>query len=218
MLFVFSAPIWWGFESVNERSGNWEYRLPTDYGPFAYSALATLSFSTVLPAVFETAELYRSFGLFRSTRRWLRIAPGRTVLLAIATGGAAMIVASLLFPRQAFPLIWIGLFFLLDPLNALLGGKSLTAQVATGRWDTVWVLFAAGITCGLLWEGWNYWSSPKWVYFVTYAGWLKLFEMPILGYGAYLPFALELYAAYQSLCLLVFRRPDDLLTFDEPVR
>ena len=127
-----------------------------------------------------------------------------------------MVVLSLLFPGQAFPLIWLGVFFLLDPLVALLGGRSLAAQVATGRWDTVWVLFAAGLTCGLLWEGWNFWASPKWTYHVSYAGQARLFEMPLLGYGGYLPFALELYAAYQLSVLLFLRRPDDRLAFDEP--
>lgn len=215
-LFAFSAPLWWGFEAANERLGNWEYRLPTDYPRFAYGVLATIAFSTVLPAIFETAELVRSLGPFRPTRRWIRIAPGRTGLLAIAAGGAIMVLLSVTFPQQAFPLIWLGVFFLLDPLNALLGGKSLAAQVATGRWDTVWVLFAAGLICGVLWEGWNYWSSPHWVYHVPYFDWLRIFEMPLLGYGGYFPFALELYAAYQSLHLLVLCRPDALLSFETP--
>ena len=40
---------------------------------------------------------------------------------------------------------------------------------------------------------------PKWVYHVPFFGWLKVFEMPILGYGGYLPFALEVFAAWSLL-------------------
>ena len=54
-----------------------------------------------------------------------------------------------------------------------------------GRWDTVLVLFAAGLICGWFWELWNVFSMPKWIYQVPFVGWLKLFEMPILGYGGY---------------------------------
>ena len=42
----------------------------------------------------------------------------------------------------------------------------------------------------------------------------RLFEMPWLGYGGYLPFALEVYAAYHALHGLVFRRRDAYLRFD----
>jgi hypothetical protein len=45
--------------------------------------------------------------------------------------------------------------------------------------------------CGFFWEAWNFYSYPKWVYHVPFVSWLKLFEMPLLGYGGYLPFALE---------------------------
>ena len=215
-LFVFAVPLWWGYEAANERLGNWKYHLPDDAGPLRYVGNGSLSFSIVLPAVFETAELFRSFGPFRPARRWIRLAPSRPGLVALSAAGAALVVLALLFPRQAFPLIWVGFFLVLDPLNAIAGGKSILAQVARGRWDTVWVLFAAGLTCGLLWEGWNYWSSPKWIYHVPYVDWLRIFEMPLLGYGGYFPFALEVYATYQTMCLLAFRRPDDLLTFEEP--
>ena len=49
------------------------------------------------------------------------------------------------------------------------------------------------------WEMWNYYSYPKWIYHVPWGGWLPIFEMPLLGYGGYLPFALELYALYHFL-------------------
>ena len=38
--------------------------------------------------------------------------------------------------------------------------------------------------------------------------------MPLLGYGGYLPFALEVYAAYHALNGLLRRRPDRYPRFD----
>jgi len=176
------------------------------------------AFSTVMPAIFVTAGLYRSFPFFARPRRWIGIAPSTGGLIGIGALGLAMFVASLVFPDVAFPLVWIGLFLLVDAVNALTGGKSIAAQVAGRRWDTVLVLFMAGITCGFFWEMWNYWSLPKWVYNVPHVGSPKLFEMPLLGYGGYFPFALEVYAFYHLLHMLIFRRRDRLLHFDEAAR
>jgi hypothetical protein len=125
-----------------------------------------------------------------------------------------MFLCSLAVPRYLFPLVWIGLFLFFDPINALLGNRSLAALVRQGRWDTVLVLFAAGLTCGFFWEMWNVWSMPKWVYAVPFVPPVRLFAMPLPGYGGYLPFALEVYAAYQLLAGLLGRRPDAFLTFD----
>jgi hypothetical protein len=174
-----------------------------------------LAFSTVMPALFATAELWRTFSFFRRPWRGPRIAPSRAGLVAISLLGLAMFVSSLVFPRQAFPLVWLGIFFFLDPINALVGGKSVTGEVRQGRWGTLLVLFAAGLTCGFFWEMWNVRSLPKWVYEVPYVGGPKLFEMPWLGYGGYVPFALEVYAAYHLLRVLLFRRRDDYLRFDD---
>jgi hypothetical protein len=214
LLFAFSVPLWWLFEFANGYLGNWRYVQAREWGPGAYALLASLAFSTVTPALFATAELYRTFPLFARPRRWLRIAPSRGGLVAIAFLGLGLFVLSLAAPRQAFPLVWLGVFFLLDPLNALAGGKSIAGEVARGRWDTVLVLFAAGLTCGFFWEMWNVRSLPKWVYDVPWVAEPRLFEMPWLGYGGYFPFALEVYAGYHALHWLLFRRRDGYLGFD----
>lgn len=215
LLFVFSIPLWWLFEFANEFLQNWSYVGASRYSTFAYAALASLAFSTVMPAIFVTAALYRTFDFFAKPRYWLRIAPSRPALVAIAAFGLVLFIGSLAFPDILFPFVWIGLFLLLDVINALTGGRSITEQVAQRRWDTVLVLFAAGLTCGFFWEMWNFWSMPKWVYDVPLVSEPKLFEMPILGYGGYLPFALEVYAAYHLLHTLLFRRPDTYLRFDD---
>lgn len=217
-LFLISAPIWWIFEAANHFLGNWRYITPTDHGFLTYHVLASIAFSTVLPAVFETAELYRTTRVGAWLREWRAIRPSTAGLTLIAAGGAALFLGSLAWPAILFPAVWLGLFFFLDPINHISGRPSLAGQVAHGRWDTVLVLFAAGLTCGFFWEMWNVWSMPKWVYDVPIAGGPRLFEMPLLGYGGYFPFALELYAIFHTILAVFGAEWDDFLRFDRSVQ
>lgn len=195
-LFLVSAPAWWLFELLNFQLGNWEYVLPRPYSWLAHHALASLAFSTVIPAVFCTSELVRA-ALVRRPIRWLTWAPGRTGLIAIAVSGGVALLLTQLVPSLFFPLVWLGLFFMFDPVARLTGRPSIAGQVAHGRWDTVVVLWVAALWCGFLWEMWNSRAMPKWTYELPYAEWFRVFEMPILGYSGYLPFGLELYALYR---------------------
>ena len=68
MLFLLSAPAWWLFEIINDRTGNWEYLGAGGFTPLENNLLSTLCFSTVMPAVFETTELARTF-------RWVKTLP-----------------------------------------------------------------------------------------------------------------------------------------------
>jgi hypothetical protein len=65
--------------------------------------------------------------------------------------------------------------------------------LAHGDWRTVIALCLAALICGFFWEMWNIFSFPKWIYHVPFVGFWHIFEMPLLGYGGYPPFALELY-------------------------
>ena len=64
-LFVASVPAWWLFELINERTRNWIYLDDGSIGPIEHALLASLAFSTVIPAVFGTAELVGSFAWVR---------------------------------------------------------------------------------------------------------------------------------------------------------
>src|SRR5260370_42331901 len=57
LLFLLSAPCWWLFEWLNSRTCNWEYLGSAVLTPLEYYALCSVSFSTVMPAVFRTAAL-----------------------------------------------------------------------------------------------------------------------------------------------------------------
>lgn len=215
LLFVASAPLWWLFELFNLRLDNWSYTIPFSYTRLEYVLLGSIAFSTVVPAIFETADLYRSFDGLGRTWWWVRYVPGTGGWLFSLLLGLLMVAAVLIFPDQAFPLVWVSLFFVTDPINGKLGLPSITRQTAAGRWDTVRVLILAGLTCGFFWEMWNFWSQPKWVYHVPGVDFLKLFEMPILGYLGYIPFALEVYALYHLIGRLIGAAGATYIRFDD---
>ncbi|MBS3126681.1 hypothetical protein J4228_00790, partial [Candidatus Woesearchaeota archaeon] len=69
-----------------------------------------------------------------------------------------------------------------------------------------------GIGCGVLWEFWNFWALPKWVYVLPAWTGPKLFEMPLWGYLGYGPFAWELYAMYYFVRNLFSKKKKEFFT------
>jgi hypothetical protein len=194
LTFVASAPVWWLFELINERTGNWEYLGSNDFTVFEYYVLCTVSFSTVMPAVFETAELVASFGWLKRFSSGWAIQPGLKLSLALFASGIAMIILTLFWPRYFYPFVWTSVVLLLEPLNRWLRRPHFLEDLQRGDWRTIIALALGALICGFFWEMWNYYSYPKWVYHTPGAQFLHIFEMPLLGYGGYIPFALELYA------------------------
>jgi len=194
LLFIASSPVWWLFEMINSRTANWEYLGSNTFSRLQYYSLCTLSFSTVMPAVFETAELVRSF-------RWVqRLSPGcrltitPAITLALFLAGTIMVTMTLLWPKYFYPLVWSSILLLLEPIKRWLRRQTLLDYLAQGEWRPIVSLCLGALICGFFWEMWNYYSWPKWVYHTPGAQFLHFFEMPLLGYGGYLPFALELFA------------------------
>jgi hypothetical protein len=105
-----------------------------------------------------------------------------------------------------FGFVWLGFILLLDPLNYRAGRPSFTAAWRRGDRRLVYGWLLAGLVCGLLWEFWNYWAAGKWKYVgVPVLPELKLFEMPVVGYLGFPPFALEAFAMYHFVRPLAFR-------------
>ena len=102
----------------------------------------------------------------------------------------------MIWPRYFFPFLWLSLYGIVAPLNVWLGRRSLSEYTAAGDWRPVLALGIGGLICGFFWEMWNFYSYPKWVYSVPFVGFAHVFEMPLLGYGGYIPFSLELFALY----------------------
>ena len=198
-MFVISAPLWWAFEGINLFTQNWRYLGVEDYSPLRYALLASWQFSIVVPAVFETAELVGSWGFVRRLQSGpALVLPDCYVATAIVLG-LVCLVALLQWPRYVFPIAWLSLALILDPINYLQGRPSLLGNLRRGDWRLVVALSAGSLICGWFWEMWNYWALPKWEYSIPAVDFARVFEMPLLGYGGYLPFGLEVYAGYHFL-------------------
>ncbi len=195
-LFLVSAPAWWLFEAINWRLQNWVYQGSEQFSRLDYSLLATLSFTTVIPAVFGSAELFSSFSFWQSVRGGPRIRPDRKTTLVFFGAGWLMFGLMLAWPQIFFPFIWISVYFILEPLNVWLGNRSLAQYTGEGNWRPVLALWCGVLLTAFFWEMWNFFSYPKWIYQVPWVNCCHVFEMPLLGYGGYLPFALELFALY----------------------
>jgi hypothetical protein len=210
-LFFLSAPIWWIFEGLNDFVQNWHYATGRPYSPVEYILIATIDFSTVVPAVFETTQLLLTFAFFeRLSTRWRLVLSPRGHWVSMFLGAVGLL-ALIFFPRIAFPLTWLWVVLIADPLNDLRGRPSLVGQVGRGDWRMVVALALAAMVCGLFWEMWNYFAMPKWFYTVPIVGFAKIFEMPAFGYLGYWPFGWELYTLYQ-LFWGMLRRPPVALT------
>jgi hypothetical protein len=205
-----SVPLWVVFELFNKYAiHNWHYiGLPDP--PLRYLGYAW-SFATIWPAIFQTGELVSSL-------RDRRAPEGRAAATAPTALGAAgwasvaagllMLAVPLLYPSQylAAP-VFLGFIFLLDPLNARAGAESILGDLREGRRGRLVNLLTAGLVCGLAWECWNYWAGGKWIYTVPILPNLRVFEMPLLGYGGFPPFAVECFTMYVATRRWIWRGP-----------
>jgi hypothetical protein len=116
------------------------------------------------------------------------------------------LISSMVIPKYCFPWIWVGFIFLLEPFNYRYGGRSLIKDLEDGNPRKIYLLLFAGLICGLLWEFWNFWSNSKWIYTVPFFEKIKGFEMPVLGFLGFPPFAIQVYVMYNFISLFRFGR------------
>jgi len=154
------------------------------------------AFATIFPLLFITAELF-TVTIFQRSNAGARIRFSKPLLIGFIALGVVGVVWPLLFPSAWLaPVIWLSFIFLVDPINALRGWPSIAGDLARGDWRRLWSLLAAGLLCGFLWEFFNYWAISKWTYTVPYLGNVKIFEMPVLGFLGFPPFAVECWVIY----------------------
>jgi hypothetical protein len=191
-LFPTSAFFWWYFEFLNRFVQNWFYT-GVHYGPWTYFLLATLSFSTVLPAVLGAQELVLSFEWIKkgfTFKPFPARAPRRLASVVLVMSGAGLAGIGVL-PDFLFPLVWVSPLVIIVCLQVIQGEENILSQAARGRWYPMVSAALAALMCGWFWEMWNYWSLAKWQYAVPFLHRFPVFEMPILGYAGYLPFGME---------------------------
>jgi hypothetical protein len=203
-LFFYSTLVWLFFEIYNFRLNNWHY-LGVPAEAFIRWPGYFIAFGTVLPGLFETHTFLRNLGVIRYLRsRPIRLTNAlltRSIIL-----GVLMMLAPLIQPTLFFPLVWLGLIFILDPIVYWKDSPdaSILGRAAQGNYGLLARLLLTGLICGLLWEFWNYWAGSKWVYSVPLFDFFPVFEMPILGYLGFPPFVIECYLLYRVS--LIFRR------------
>jgi hypothetical protein len=195
LLFPFSAVFWWIFEYFNRFVQNWWYQTAIEnLGPWQYTMLASIAFSTVLPAVLSIVDLLATFPVFGKglarckpvtlpSSKWI---PGIGSIIACVGLGLIGI-----FPNQLFALLWVSPLIIIVSIQWLLGRPTLFHPIETGDWRPLVIPALAALICGFFWEMWNSLSLAKWSYTIPYVSCCHLFEMPVLGYGGYLPFGLE---------------------------
>lgn len=194
LLFVASAVFWWFFEYLNRFVHNWYYAGTGELSAWEYFLLATLPFSTVIPAVLSVRDYLASFPRLQSAfaRAWpLALRRPRALAWAVLLVAGLGLLGIGIWPTALFPLLWLSPLFVIVALQVLWGERTLFAGLAHGDWRPVVLPALAALVCGFFWEMWNWQSVSRWEYAVPYVQRFELFEMPLLGYAGYLPFGLE---------------------------
>jgi hypothetical protein len=202
LLFV-STTVWLIFEVINFRLKNWAYIGVPPERWIRWPGYA-LSFATVMPGILMLRRLIESYLPDKEP-------PDPAITRSIYTGwalplGFGMFILPLLSPNLFFPLVWGSFFFMFEPWIQRAGGHSLIRDWMAGSWRRTWTLLLAGLLCGLFWEGCNYGAGSKWIYWLPYWNFGKVFEMPILGFIGFMPFALEVHAFHQVAIILWNRK------------
>lgn len=206
--FPMSVTVWLIFEVLNFRLNNWEYLEIVAHRAWRWLGYG-ISFATVLPGIFATQRLLDHLGVASRISCPPLSTPERLYLPFLAAG-SLMLLFPVVWPRFFFPFVWLAFIFLLEPINHRFRGVSLLRDLQNGSPRQMVLLLIAGSVCGFLWEIWNYWAGSKWCYTIPFFGFLKIFEMPLLGFLGFPPFAVECYAMASSLYLLRDRMEKNL--------
>jgi hypothetical protein len=194
LLFPASALFWWFFEYLNRFVQNWYYTGIEGMGPGEYSYFSSLAFATVLPGVLSMIDLLltipslgRGLACCRPVR--LPASPWIPMVVLMAAGAGLALIG--LFPDHLFALLWVSPLLIALSVQRLFGQSTILRSLTVGDWRPVVVPALAALVCGFFWEMWNYSSLARWTYSIPFVQRFHLFEMPVLGYGGYLPFGLE---------------------------
>lgn len=203
MMVWISVGCWLVFEAYNIRLQNWYYvNVPED--PLKRNWAYLWSFATIMPGMFETAEVLGGLGFLQNVRARRRsFSPA--LLAALFVTGLAWVAIPPLLPtsmgRYTFGFVWLGFILLLEPINMSLGIDSPLRSWERGNPRPALLLLSAGFVCGFFWEFWNFWASSGWRYSLPWP--LDFgphyFRMPVLGLLGFPPFAWESWAMFQFL-------------------
>lgn len=227
VISVVSIPAWAFFEFLNWYAMEfWVYPRDQFFSHLGQQLWYLLSFSVVLPAVFEWYTLLHTFdGL------WNRFSKGPAIQIKRRSTGIVFgigLVAMFAFgayPLQLFILLWVGPPLVLSAALAGLGFWTPFRPISRGVWSHSVIAGLASVVNGVFWELWNYGSeyfrggaahslNPNyWFYEIPYVNVLHPFSrMPLLGYFGYLPFGGLAWVCWLVAAHLLDLNPDFDLT------
>ena len=191
----FSVGLWSVFELHNLLFHNWIYSgLPENI--FITGLGFIVAFSSILPAMYVTHLLVRTCFV-----KSIPITPQRYSKLRLLCEiclGLICICAATFYPSPyTGPLIWPGYLFVFSPLNHLVGLPSIFRERQRGNYAETVSLLAGGFICGFFWEFFNYFAGARWSYNVPYLPHIRIFEMPVVGFLGFGPFAVLFFEMYR---------------------
>lgn len=204
LMAIVSCFSWFAFEYLNFFvMENWYYPNNKVFSNFGNIFWFSLSYTTVLPAIFEWYMLLRTFNFFRN-----RYNNGPKFQLSIRGIIIYYILGLFLafgmgyYPFILFWVLWVALVPLLSAAMALAGYWTPFTSIKDGNWSAIMLIALATLFNGFFWEFWNFGSewfhndaptNPNfWKYSVPYLDKIHIFsEMPILGYCGYLFFGIN---------------------------
>jgi hypothetical protein len=192
-----SIPVWLVYELFNLRLQNWSYHsLPTEL--LLRWLGYCLAFASVIPALLELSQLFQT-ALKGKNISFVRLKTTPAFLNGYMLLGFLFLFLSVLSPTLFFPLVWLGFIFLIEPINYRLRIDSLLADAERSYGNRIFAWLLAGFASGILWESLNYWAGSHWEYTIPYLNFGRIFQMPVFGYGGFLPFAIEVFAMFTLL-------------------
>lgn len=200
LMLPVSIAFWYVFEFYNLFIKNWHYIGLPESRTIRYFGYFW-SFATIWPGVLQIDELLQNLKVLNSVKVPRLKLQGKILLFSFGFGLLCLVLPFLVPYSVAKYLaapVWMGFVFLLDPLNYSWGRASLWGDWQRGKMERLFRLFLAGAVAGVLWEFWNYWALGKWIYTVPILGDVKIFEMPVVGYLGFLPFAVEIFVMWES--------------------
>jgi hypothetical protein len=217
LLAVVSCFSWFVFEYQNFFVlENWYYpnnKVLTNFGNIAWQLV---SYTTVLPAIFEFYFILRTF---RSLSE--RYAHGPKIVVPVTVQYIMLFVGYIflflmgLFPDELFWMLWVSLIPALIPaMNIGKYWNPFTEISKKGDYSYIMLIAFATLLNGFFWEFWNFGSewfhdyaptNPNyWKYSVPYIDKIHIFsEMPILGYFGYMLFGIVCWVLWLAVAYLI---------------
>ncbi|MBD3155634.1 MAG: hypothetical protein GF368_03185 [Candidatus Aenigmarchaeota archaeon] len=196
-LFLVSFLIWTLFEIIVNCIQVWNFIEIDGFSFWGYFIISSLVFSFVLPSIFEVTDLINALTGFKFKIKKFNFT--RFFLYLTIFAGLILFLLPIFYSKLTFPLIWISLFLIFDPINYMNDNPSIIRGISKGDWQIAVSLLVAGIIVGFFWEFWNFWSYPKWSNSIPFFDFYRLFEIDLFGYSLYFFFSWELFSMYHFI-------------------